>query len=122
MALNQVQQVALELLKSKDISVKEAYILASEFLNETDYLDEAVPLEVDVKFQAAMSDFEQWSVRMDCKALDIQLSVNARDLKRNVYDTAKSRMEIAINNKLSQSGKKMGEIKYIDRDDIRQWM
>lgn len=122
MALNQVQQVALELLKSKDISVKEAYALAAEFLNETDYLEDAQPIEVEVKFQAAMSDFEQWCVRMDCKALDIQLSVNARDLKRNVYDTAKSRMEIAINNKLSQSGKKMGEIRYIDRDDIRQWM
>lgn len=122
MALNQIQQVALELLKHKDITVKEAYVLASEFLSETDYLDEAQPIEVEVKFQAAMSDFEQWSVRLDCKALDIQLSVNTRGLKRNVYDIAKSRMEVAINDKLAQLGKKSGEIKYIDRDDIRQWM
>lgn len=122
MALNQIQQVALELLKHKDITVKEAYVLASEFLAETDYLDEAKPIEVSVKFQAAMSDFEQWLVRLDCKALDIQLQVNTRGLKRDVYSIAKSRMETAINDKLAQSGKKAGEIKYIDRDDIRQWM
>lgn len=122
MAMNQVQQVALELLKHKNITVKEAYSLASEFLAETNHLNEAPPIEVEVKFQAAMSDFEQWTVILDCKAIDIQLQVNTRGLKRDVYDIAKSRMESAINDKLAQLGKKAGEIKYIDRDDIRQWM
>lgn len=122
MALNQIQQVALELLKHKDITVKEAYVLASEFLSETDYLDEAQPIEVEVKFQAAMSDFEQWSVHATCKSLDVSVSVSARDRKHKVLDIAKQRIEAAIQDKLAQSGQKMGEIKYTDRDDIRQWM
>ena len=122
MALNQIQQVALELLKHKDITVKEAYVLASEFLSETDYLDEAQPIEVEVKFQAAMSDFEQWTVRLDCEELDIQTQVNARAPKRDALDAAKLRMKAAINDKLAQSGKKAGEIIYTDRDYIRQWI
>lgn len=122
MALNQVQQVALELLKHKDISVKEAYVLASEFLNETGYLSETQPLEVDVKFQAGMSDFERWSVDMHCKELNVGVATCVKAPKARVFDIAKSRMEAAINDKLAQSSKKAGEIKYIDHDDIRQWM
>ena len=126
MKLSNHQEVALELLKHKDITVEEAYKLAGEFIAFTgadDYLEVVDGLNATIKIQAGMTDYPSYGATIECKSLGISHGLQRKKCtRREYYEFAKAETERSINFELIKQGKKAGSINFDDANDMRRYM